>query len=179
MDIFLRLSKKFPISDIFRAGPYNRFESKPLFKTSYRVYFDDQKKESSRHSRKNENLRALIETEFSKALIDIGFESRGYAFVVSSSFSDSDLLFEDFLPAVDVSAEFERTSFYFDEMHFTVWGFAATKEIIYDVFNLFINRYLSLDSDDYIMGDFFVADESLSAIVNVYDDRGLDVIIHD
>ncbi|WP_028672531.1 DUF3885 domain-containing protein [Saccharospirillum impatiens] len=178
MDIFLRISEKFPISDIFRVGPYNRFGDDPDFKRSYRIYFDQQKAETSIRSKKGEDLKTLILDEFSKALGYVGIDSTGYAFVVWSSSKDSSRSLEDIIPNLKERFEFDQTKFIMDETYFTVWGFVASKTIIFKILNLFINRFVCLDGDDFLNGDFFVANESLDAVINVYDDRGMDVIIH-
>lgn len=191
-DLMALVADNFELNDLFKVGPFNRFIRIDGYEFSERIYLDEVLPDAPDKVRK-----AAIMDVFKKKMDDLGFESSHFLFLVFSVYpcDFDEAKINDYLMVLNEFTEREFSelhdllaSYFFydesDELYYIAMGYESSLEVDINVLNRFLNRFfelgeyiqLNLGGLGVLYEPFFVRCDA-KVVVNVYDDRGMDVVI--
>lgn len=186
MKIVEMLAENFNIKNAFKVALFVRHRSNKKFKAE-RIYLDDILQNIPKE-RKKEKIVSI----FSQKLLDYGFENEHYVFLVYGvspekikNRSEGDVFVDLDNNARDAGLNLGGmlSSYFFydddDEIFYFSLGYLSSMDLDLDVLDRFLNCHIWYGDDNKIkiLCDPFFVRKDAKAIINVYDDRGMDVVL--
>lgn len=186
MNIIELLAKNFNIKDTCKVGLFIRHRNNKNFKAE-RVYLDDILRNTPKEEKKEK-----IANVFLQKMMDYGFEDEHYIFLVYgvSPEKNKNRIESDVFVDLDNNARntglnlgqlLPSYSFYDDddELFYYALGYFSSIDLDLDALDKLLNCHIWYGHDNKIKlrCDLFFVRKDAKAIINVYDDRGMDIVL--
>lgn len=179
------LAKNFNIKYICKVGLFIRHRNNKNFKAE-RVYLDDILQNIPEEKKKEK-----IADVFLQKMIDYGFENEHYVFLVYDIFpyeafgkSNDELVMEFHKETQEVVGEFSKFIcyhiFYDDdtELIYCALGYLSSLKHDSILLDRYLNRFIGqADEQDIVNYTPFYVRGDAKVVANVYDDRGMDIVL--